>query len=100
MSLGCDTEELRKVHEELAIELLCKKHITWFILLMQNLKHQWLITFVDKLVLNLSFDEVILAPVSSFSRAWVAAEMVSLGSGRGSAYLAHYCLFLVQYMKT
>jgi hypothetical protein len=26
--------------------------------------------------------------------------MVSLGSGRGSAYLAHYCLFLVQYMKT
>ena len=98
MRLGCATvvltEKLRKVHEEFASILLCKKnHLTWLILLMQNLKHERFIAFVDKLVLNLSFDEVILAHVSSFSKAWIAAEIVLLGSERGSALLP----FLVQY---
>lgn len=60
---------------------------------MQGLKHHQFVAFVDKLVLNLGFGEVILgvpgntcyntsqsidttSTVPSFSRAWVAAEIL------------------------
>jgi hypothetical protein len=75
-------------------------HLTWLILLTQELKHQRFIAFVDKLVLNLSFGEVFLAPVSSFSRAWVAAEMICTWKWKGGSAFSTFLPSLVQYMKT
>jgi hypothetical protein len=74
--------------------------LTWLILLMQELKHQRFVAFVDKLVLNLSFGEVILAPLSSFSRAWVAAEMICTWNWKGGSAFSTFLPSLVQYMKT
>jgi hypothetical protein len=48
--------------------------------------------WVDKLVLNLSFDEVILAPVSSFSRHGLLQIWFALGNGR-KGHLAHFFTF-------
>ena len=67
---------------------------------MQELKHQRFVAFVDKLVLNLSFGEVILAPISSFSRAWVAAEMICTWKWTGGSAFSTFIPSLVQYMKT
>ncbi|XP_051208175.1 E3 ubiquitin-protein ligase listerin isoform X3 [Lolium perenne] len=65
-----------------------------------ELKHQRFVAFVDKLVLNLSFGEVILAPLSSFSRAWVAAEMICTWNWKGGSAFSTFLPSLVQYMKT
>uniref|UniRef100_A0ACD5YC06 Uncharacterized protein n=1 Tax=Avena sativa TaxID=4498 RepID=A0ACD5YC06_AVESA len=65
-----------------------------------ELKHQRFIAFVDKLVLNLSFGEVILAPASSFSRAWVAAEMICTWKWKGGSAFSSFLPSLLQYMKT
>uniref|UniRef100_A0ACD5XVI5 Uncharacterized protein n=1 Tax=Avena sativa TaxID=4498 RepID=A0ACD5XVI5_AVESA len=65
-----------------------------------ELKHQQFIAFVDKLVLNLSFGEVILAPASSFSRAWVAAEMICTWKWKGGSAFSSFLPSLLQYMKT
>ncbi|XBH75084.1 hypothetical protein VPH35_101901 [Triticum aestivum] len=82
-----------------------------------ELKHQRFVAFVDKIVLNLSFGEVILgiprnqhcttsssidvtSPVSSFSRAWVAAEMICTWKWKGGSAFSTFLPSLVQYMKT
>lgn len=78
---------------------------------MQELKHEQFIAFVDKLVLNLGFGEVILgiprnqhcvtsSPVSSFSRAWVAAEMMCTWKWKGGSAFSTFLPCLVQFMKT
>lgn len=65
-----------------------------------ELKHQRFIAFIDKLVLNLSFGEVILAPDSSVSRAWVAAEMICTWKWKGGSAFSTFLPSLVQCMKT
>ncbi|KQK11843.1 E3 ubiquitin-protein ligase listerin [Brachypodium distachyon] len=82
-----------------------------------ELKHHRFVAFVDKLVLNLGFSQVILgvpgnqqcgtspsidvtSPVCSFSRAWVAGEMICTWKWKGGSALSTFLPALVQYMKT
>lgn len=85
-----------------------------------ELKHHRFVAFVDKLVLNLGFSEVILgipgnpycttsttsqsidvtSPISPFSRAWVAGEILCTWKWKGGSALITFLPSLVQYMKT
>ncbi|CAN6330464.1 unnamed protein product, partial [Urochloa humidicola] len=80
-----------------------------------ELKHEWFIAFIDRLILNLGFGEVILgipgnqratsqsiditSPMSSLSRAWVAGELLCTWTWKGGSALETFLPSLVQYMK-
>ncbi|CAN6344350.1 unnamed protein product [Urochloa humidicola] len=80
-----------------------------------ELKHERFIAFVDRLILNLGFGEVILgipgnqratsqsiditSPMSSLSRAWVAGELLCTWTWKGGSALKTFLPSLVQYMK-
>ncbi|RLN00446.1 E3 ubiquitin-protein ligase listerin, partial [Panicum miliaceum] len=81
-----------------------------------ELKHERFVAFVDRLILNLGFGEVILgvpgnlrcatsqsiditSPVSSLSRAWVAGEILCTWTWKGGSALETFLPSLVQYMK-
>ena len=83
---------------------------------MQELKHQRFVAFVDRLILNLGFGEVILgipgnlrcatsqsiditSPMSSLSRAWVAGEILCTWTWTGGSALKTFLPSLVQYME-
>ncbi|CAO2145521.1 unnamed protein product [Urochloa humidicola] len=80
-----------------------------------ELKHERFIAFVDRLILNLGFGEVILgipgnqratsqsiditSAMSSLSRAWVAGELLCTWTWKGGSALKTFLPSLVQYMK-
>ncbi|CAL4904332.1 unnamed protein product [Urochloa decumbens] len=81
-----------------------------------ELKHEQFVAFIDRLVLNLGFGEVILgipgnlrcatsqsidmiSPISSLSRAWVAGELLCTWTWKGGSALKTFLPSLVQYMK-
>lgn len=81
-----------------------------------ELKHERFVAFVDRLILNLGFGEVILgipgnlrrassqsiditSPISSLSRAWVAGEILCTWTWKGGSALKTLLPSLVQYMK-
>jgi hypothetical protein len=81
-----------------------------------ELKHERFVAFVDRLILNLGFGEVILgvpgnlrcatsqsiditSPMSSLSRAWVAGEILCTWTWKGGSALETFLPSLVQYMK-
>ncbi|KAG2622911.1 E3 ubiquitin-protein ligase listerin-like isoform X1 [Panicum virgatum] len=81
-----------------------------------ELKHQRFVAFVDRLILNLGFGEVILgipenlrcatsqsiditSPMSSLSRAWVAGEILCTWTWKGGSALKTFLPSLVQYIK-
>ena len=83
---------------------------------MQELKHERFVAFVDRLILNLGFGEVILgipenlrcatsqsiditSPMSSLSRAWVAGEILCTWTWKGGSALKTFLPSLVQYIK-
>ena len=83
---------------------------------MQELKHERFVAFVDRLILNLGFGEVILgipgnlrrttsqsiditSPMSSLSRAWVAGEILCTWTWTGGSALKTFLPSLVQYIK-
>jgi hypothetical protein len=84
--------------------------------LVQELKHERFVAFVDRLILNLGFGEVILgvpgnlrrstsqsidttSPISSLSRAWVAGEILCTWTWKGGSAPKTFLPSLVQYMK-
>ena len=82
---------------------------------MQELKHERFVAFVDRLVPNLGFGEVICipgnlrhatsqsiditSPMSSLSRAWVAGEILCTWTWTGGSALKTFLPSLVQYME-
>ena len=83
---------------------------------MQEPKHERFVAFVDRLILNLGFGEVILgipenlryatsqsiditSPMSSLSRAWVAGEILCTWTWTGGSALKTFLPSLVQYME-
>uniref|UniRef100_A0A0D9VAZ7 E3 ubiquitin-protein ligase listerin n=1 Tax=Leersia perrieri TaxID=77586 RepID=A0A0D9VAZ7_9ORYZ len=70
-----------------------------------GLKHHQFVAFVDKLVLNLGFGEVILgvpgntSTVPSFSRAWVAAEILCTWKWKGGSVFGTFLPSLIQHLK-
>lgn len=83
---------------------------------MQERKHERFVAFVDRLILNLGFSEVVLgipgnmqsatsqsiditSPISFLSRAWVAGEVLCTWTWKGGCALNTFLPSLVQYMK-
>ncbi|KAF0933682.1 hypothetical protein E2562_018911 [Oryza meyeriana var. granulata] len=79
-----------------------------------GLKHHQFVAFVDKLVLNLGFGEVILGipgnkyyntsqsidtTSTSFSRAWVAAEILCTWKWKGGSVFSTFLPSLIQHLK-
>jgi len=84
--------------------------------LLQELKHERFVAFVDRLILKLGFSEVILgipgniqsatsqliditSRIFSLSRAWVAGEVLCTWTWKGGCALKTFLPSLVQYMK-
>jgi hypothetical protein len=84
--------------------------------LLQELKHERFVAFVDRLILKLGFSEVVLgipgniqsatsqsiditSRISSLSRAWVAGEVLCTWKWKGGCALKTFLPSLVQYMK-
>uniref|UniRef100_A0A0D9YKV3 E3 ubiquitin-protein ligase listerin n=1 Tax=Oryza glumipatula TaxID=40148 RepID=A0A0D9YKV3_9ORYZ len=81
-----------------------------------GLKHHQFVAFVDKLVLNLGFGEVILgvpgntcyntsqsidttSTVPSLSRAWVAAEIICTWKWKGGSVFSTFLPSMIQHLK-
>lgn len=84
--------------------------------MLQGLKHHQFVAFVDKLVLNLGFGEVILgvpgntcyntsqsidttSTVPSLSRAWVAAEILCTWKWKGGSVFSTFLPSMIQHLK-
>ncbi|KAJ1274115.1 hypothetical protein BS78_05G038000 [Paspalum vaginatum] len=81
-----------------------------------ELKHERFVAFVDRLILNLGFGEVVLgipgnirsatsqaiditSPISPLSRAWVAGEVLCTWTWNGGSALKTFLPSLIQYMN-
>lgn len=81
-----------------------------------ELKHERFVAFVDRLVVNLGFGEVVLGipgnirsatsqaidiapPIPSLSRAWVAGEVLCTWTWKGGSALKTFLPSMVQYMN-
>ena len=84
--------------------------------MLQELKHERFVAFVDRLILKLGFSEVVLgipgniqsatsqliditSRIFSLSRAWVAGEVLCTWTWKGGCALKTFLPSLVQYMK-